>query len=521
MANSPITLAIFGLYIVALFAITIYTSKDVNDQADFLAGGKNIGWLGTALSACASSNSAGTMIGHAGCAYLQGLSFHWCSLGIVLFESLNMFVTMAPRMRNISGHRNVLSIADYYRARFKSCSTMLQATSAIIIVAFMISYLVAQIKGMSFTITNVLGWNFATGVIVASVIVLVYTILGGYVAVVWTDVIQGLMMMFAMIVLPAILMKETFSIYGGWTGFMDFLSATPSSTIVAGEGSMASLCTAGLFLSVLGNGTSNIGSTGNPHIIQRYITVANRKEAARGGLMVVIFSSIVTYGAVYIGLFGRALMPDPATLVDSTGAANSEMIFLTMAKAYIGSDIILGLLYAAVFAAIMSTVDSMLLIVSSAACYDIYQGWIKKGAEVDTKKMLTVNRVTVVVVILVAMVGVFFAPSSIFVLGLFAWSGVGGAIGPPIIMSLWFPRVNGYGAVAGMIGGCLTACAFQFVPALSSIIYGMLPAFIVSAALTYFVSLATPADNDPDLVKHLTTTPPDILAREAAGVKAN
>lgn len=502
LAN-PITMVVFILYVVGLFGITVWSSKSVKSQSDFLVGGRNIGWLGTALSACASSNSAGTMIGHAGSAYLIGLQFHWVSFGIVLFESLNMFLLMAPRMRNIAGHRDILTIPDYYRVRFKSISKVVQAVAALIIVSFMISYLIAQFKGMTFTIQNVLGWDFTTGVIVSALIVTVYTFVGGYVAVVWTDVIQGMLMFCAMLFVPIAVIVKSTSMVGGFSGQMATLQALDPNMVVPLSGAV--------FLSCLGTFCSDMGSTGNPHIITRYISVKDKEETRKAGLTTVIFGSVVTYGAVIVGLFGRILIPDVNTLAN----ANPEMIYFEMTRQLVPSQILVGLIYAGIFAAIMSTIDSMLLVVSSTVVRDLWQNIIKKGAEVETKTMLNINRATVVVVCLIAMIGTFFAPASIFVLGLFAWTGVGCSIGPPIVLSLWWKRANGYGALAGMIGGVVMACLFQFVPTLSSIMYGCLPAFLTSLILCIVVSLLTPAENDPDLEHDLTVVPQDSISGEA------
>ncbi len=495
MGSNAVVIVVFVIYVVALFVISVMSSKTVKSQEDFIIGGRNIGWLGTALSAAASSNSAGTMVAHAGSAFLVGLQFHWVSMGIVMIESLNMYLVMSPRIRNFAGHKNVMTIPDYYKQRFKKMGSTLQAVTATIIVLFMISYLVAQFKGMSFTIQSVMGWPFAPAVIVSAIIVTIYTFAGGYVAVVWTDVIQGILMLGAMILMPVLAITNA----GGFTNAMNAIS-TINPDMLLPIGSM------GVFYAI-GMGFSALGSGGNPHIITRYLSVKNRKEIRKAGLMTVIFDSIVTYGAVIVGFFGRVIFTDPAMLPDG----NSELIYYQMANKLIPNQIILGLIYAAIFAAIMSTIDSMLLVVSSTVVRDFWENIINKGKPLDTAFVLKVNRITVVVVAAIAMIGTFFAPAGILVLSLFAWAGVGCSIGPPIMVSLWYKKTTGIGALCGVLAGLITAMAFQFMPSLQ-FMYGGPPAFVVSVIVTLLVSMATASQaEDEEITDCLTTVAPDML----------
>lgn len=502
MSSKVIIVSIFLLYTAALFLVSYFSSKMIKNQEDYLIGGRRIGFLGTALSASASSNSAGTMIAHAGSAYLLGIQFHWISFSIVLFEFLNMMFLIAPRMRNISGHRDVVTVPDYYRVRFKKMGTVVQGVAATIIGLFMISYMIAQYKGMSFTIQNVLGLPFATGVIISAVVVTLYTLAGGYFAVVYTDVVQGSLMFLCQLVVPVAAILAV----GGFTPAMDALKQIDPNMLppISNLG----------WLFAIGMLFASIGATGNPHIITRYISVKNGHEIRKAALTTLIFDSIVAYGSVLVGLFGRVLFPLPGDLP----MGNSEFIYFKVAESITGSPIVMGLIYAAIFAAIMSTIDSMLLVISSVVVKDFWQQIIRKGKELPEGTVLKVNRIVVVCVAVIAMVGTFYASGSIMVLALFAWAGVGCSIGPPILLSLWWPRMNSKGAIAGMVGGVLTAVIWHFSP-LGGIIYEALPTFAASLIISYVVSIATAAEEDPTLVHDLTTPSFDEMEGKTATLR--
>jgi SSS family solute:Na+ symporter/sodium/proline symporter len=326
-------------------------------------------------------------------------------------------------------------------------------------------------------------------IVLAAAVTGTYTIVGGYRAVVYTDVMQGCMMIFAMLVVPVMAWQAA--------GGLDNVVATLDT--VGGDGLTGVVGSAG-WPFALGMLFAGLGAFGNPHIIVRYMSIRSTNDLRLAAFVNLIFNIIIAWGGIVLGLAGRALYQE----VGKLPFGNQEMVFFEVSRTMIPNAFILGLIWAGVFAAMMSSADSMIMVVTSSVSRDIYEKTLKAGQVVRESTLVRLNRIVVLSVVVVSLILTFFLEKSALLIALFAWGGLGGSFGPVILLSLWWRRMTKWGALGGLLAGIVMAVVWRFTPGLTSIlVYEALPAFLTSLAVAWGVSLATSPPNDPALEEDL------------------
>ncbi|CAN5682408.1 sodium/proline symporter [soil metagenome] len=479
----------FVLYLLGIAALTAFSMRGMTSSSEFLLGGRTIGPLGTAISAAASARSASAMIGQAGLAFMMGFQALWIVFAYTLLEYMAMLFLMGPRIRRFSSRRDAITIPEYLEARFIDSRNLLRAVCAVLLVVFMVAYVVSQYVGMSFTITQVLGLPLVPSIVLAAVLTGAYTMLGGYRAIVYTDVMQGCLMLIAMVVVP-ILAWQSVGGLGQVVDRLHELGGQDLSGIIGGGG----------YAFAFGMLFAGLGAFGNPHIIVRYMAIRSVRDFRIAAFVNLLFNIIISWGGIMLGLAGRVLYQD----VQQLPLANAETIFFHVSRSMIPTDFLVGILWAGVFAAMMSSADSMILVVTSSISRDLYQKVLKRGEAIAEATMVRLNKWIVVLTVLVSLVLTFFMEKSALAIALFAWGGLGGALGPVVLLSLWWRRMTKWGALAGLIGGLTMAVVWRSSEFLRGVlVYEALPAFLFSVVMIVGVSLLTLPPSDPTLADDL------------------
>jgi SSS family solute:Na+ symporter/sodium/proline symporter len=404
-------------------------------------------------------------------------------------EYLAMLFLMGPKLRRFSIRRGAITIPEYLEARFRDSRNVLRGTCAAAIVVFMTAYLVSQYVGMSFTITQVLQWPLVPAIILTALVIGTYTMLGGYKAVVYTDVLQGCIMLMAMLIVPFLAWRSA----GGLRNVVETLDQ------IGGAGLSGVIGSAGVPFA-MGMLFAGLGAFGNPHIIIRYMSVRSARDFNLAAFVNLIFNVVIAWGGMILGLAGRALYHNVSVLPFQ----NSEMVFFHVGRAMIPSDLLLGILWAGVFAAMMSSASGMMLAITSSVTRDFYENILKANANIAQAKLVRLNRVVVAAVVMISLLLTFLLEKKVLMLALFAWGGLGGALGPVVLLSLWWPRMTKWGALAGLLGGIAMAVTWRSSTALTAIlVYEALPAFVFALILAFLVSLATSPPRDPELENDL------------------
>ena len=481
----------FGIYLVAMLAIGIwfFFKGKTSSEKDYFLGGRKMSGLIAALSAGASDMSAWCLMGLPGAIYLVGMGQVWISVGLIIGTVL-AWIFVAPRLRVYAIKANdSITIPQFLTNRFLSKSAVLRLVCAIVFLVAYCIYMASSLVACGNLFSTLTG-NFIDktwGMVIAGCIIIIYTMLGGFNAVCWTDFIQGMLMLAAIMLLP-IIMLIIMGTGNLAEGFIPWGVELPNYLNPLSSGSLDWKSISDI-ISGLGWG---LGYFGMPHIIVRYMSIKSKKEMRKSQIIGSSWTfAILTMAAVFAIVAHQ--------FVGSMSVGASEMVFVDVVRqifkwgplAFIG-----GLLFSAIIAASMSTADSQLLLASSAFASDIFKGTIKKNA--TDKQMVWVSRIVVVVISIVAFVIAFFG-DSIMKLVADAWAIFGAAFSPAIIFALYWKRFNYKGCVAGIIAGFVVSCLWVFVEiegqtigALTNL-YAIIPGFIAGIIASIVVTLVTKA----------------------------
>ncbi len=481
-----------SLYFLLMLAIGFYAwRKSTASSEEYLLGGRNLSPSVAALSAGASDMSGWLLLGLPGALFVSGLVESWIGIGLWVGALIN-WIVVAPRLREqTERYNNSLTIPEFLGHRFPSRALALRTVSAIIVVVFFAVYtasgLVAGGKLFATAFSGLFTFGglgeYQTGIWLTLIIVLIYTSVGGFLAVSLTDFVQGCIMMLALVIMPLVVL------YGGGGGGVSQASETLSHV----DPSFFTWTHGLTFIGWLSAVAWGLGYFGQPHIIVRFMAVRSVKDVPRARNIGMSWMFVSLAGAIGVGIFGRAY-----AVRNGLDIADPETIFIVLAD-LLFTPLVTGFLYAALLAAVMSTISSQLLVSSSSLTEDCYKLFLKKDA--SERESVTVGRISVV---LVGLVAAFIArnPDS-QVLGLVshAWAGFGAAFGPMIILSLTWRKMSGTGAVAGLIAGAVTVIVWiaagwdgSFLGGAG--VYEIIPGFIVSWIVVYVVSLMTQAEGE-------------------------
>ena len=484
----------FVIYLGFMIMIGVMYAKKNNSSSDFFLGGRKVGPWMTALSAEASDMSGWLLMGLPGLAYLGGMKeAFWTALGLVIGTYLNWLIVAKPLRKCTIAFGDSITIPEFLTNRFKDKSKVLSTVSVIFIILFFTIYTASGFVACAKLFNSVFGLPYHVGLVLGTIVILLYTVLGGYLAVCATDFIQGTLMFVACIVAAAVMVV----VLGGPGNAMESVAAF-SQRAISGEFGEAMQ---GKFLAnqnfgivpIISALAWGLGYFGMPHILVRFMGIRSNKEVALSRRIATVWVVIAFIGTLIVGSLGTVYLPE--ILSPSAAETVFSATIQKMFPAFIG-----GIFLCAILAAAMSTADSQLLVASSAFSQDIFKGLIKKDA--TTKEVLSISRIAVFIIAAVAFVLSLDENSSIFGLVSYAWAGFGATFGPLILLALFWKGATAKGAIAGLIGGGVTVVAWHNIPATVAPIFGVyeiLPAFIVCLVLAVVVSLLDKNKN-PEMI---------------------
>lgn len=478
----------FVAYLLILIGIGSYTARfSSKGISEYFIGGRSVNRFVVALSAVVSGRSAWLLLGVTGMAYSMGPSAIWAVLGYVLVE-LFLFLFYARRLRNFTEARNCITVPDFFAARFNDKDGILRILLVVIFLIFMVGYISAQFVAGGKAFATGFGLTMNQGILLTAVIVVLYTILGGFLAVSLTDMVQAFFMILALLVLPWIAISN----FGGLIQLltelqrMDLMYVDPFAI------------SAGAAIGFFGIG---LGSPGNPHILSRYMSIKNSAQLKTAAVVGTIWNVLMGWGAVFIGLAGRAWFPE----IEMLPAGDTENLFPLLAQQHL-HPVLFGVVLASIFAAIMSTADSQLLVAASSVVRDVYDKRIRRGEAIPQKKLVLYSRIVVFLIVILSLLFGYLAEELVFWLVLFAWAGLGASVGPTSILALYWKGTTRAGVIAGLISGTSVTIIWYFIPALSEMMYELVPGFIAGLLATWLVSLwSSPAPETEQAFKDMNT----------------
>ncbi|MYD44169.1 MAG: sodium/proline symporter [Gammaproteobacteria bacterium] len=468
----------FAIYFLVIAVIAAIAYRRTQTDFDYDIGGKSLSAPVAALSAGASDMSGWLLLGLPGAIYLAGLGESWIIIGLLLGAYLN-WQFVAPRLRLMSSayEEEAATLPQFFRLRTGYSGVSLRLVASLVVIVFFTVYTSAGFVASAKLFQSVMGWDYHMAVVCGVVIIMVYTVAGGFLAVSWTDAFQALLMLVALIALPVFVLQ---------TDIPSELSFTFESVSVVGT------------ISLLAWG---LGYFGQPHVLARFMALKNPSQMVRAKAIGMSWMLIATVGAIAIGLVGAIAVPD---------LADPETVFIRVADAFL-NPYLAGLLIAAILAAVMSTVDSQLIVASTCIVNDLFQ---------INRRKLFMSRLVVVGVALGAGVIAINENSVVLDVVAYAWAGLGASFGPAVLFSLFWRRTTGPSIVAGMIVGASTTLVWHTLGALFggvfSDVYEMIPAFCFASIAIAIVALSQP---DTEAEKRFRSD--DELKASLSGVRAS
>ncbi len=465
----------FILYMLLMLGIGYVAYKRTTNLSDYILGGRNLGPLPSALSAGASDMSGWLLLGLPGAAFASGISASWIAIGLLAGTWLN-WLFVARRLRTYSlAAGDSLTIPSYFENRFGDTSRILRVVCALFILLFFLFYTSSGLVAGGKLFNSVFDLPYITAVIVGTVAIVAYTFFGGFLAVSWTDVVQGLLMFAALLLVPIVGINAV----GGWDATQAAMEAKgPGFMNMLTDGSGEALG----FLAILSSVAWGLGYFGQPHILARFKAIRSEDDIPAARRIAVIWSGLGLLGALLVGFV--AIGFDFGTPVE-----DGERAFMMLVDALF-HPVISGILLAAILAAIMSTADSQLLVSSSALTEDFYKAIFRKDA--SQTELVWVGRLAVIGIALVAFLLALDPDSKVLELVSYAWAGFGAAFGPALILSLFWKRMNRVGAIAGIVVGGVTVVIWGNLSGGILDVYEIIPGFIFATIAVVVGSLATP-----------------------------
>ncbi|MGK0498936.1 MAG: sodium/proline symporter [Oceanicoccus sp.] len=460
-----ITLVIYKFFLVA---VGFWAQRRTHTEEDFFLGGRGLGPVVAAISYSASSSSAWTLLGVSGAAFVMGLSALWLVIGAVL-GMLFAWIYVGPRLLDYSRRFNLMTLTDFLAHGCEGVWRKAIVYSASIIIVFAFSfYVAAQFQGAGNTFHQTFGLSMTASIMLGGIIIMIYTFLGGFWAVSVTDTVQGFLMVIAAVLLPTMGLIEV----GGIEGFISGLQAVSSPAQMSMTGLNSGLVALGF---VLGTAGIALGTFGQPHLLVRFMALKDLRSLKQARWLTVAWFLLVFGGMTLVGLIGHILIPD---------ISNPEYIFFELTD-YLFPAVISAILVAAVLSAIMSTADSQLLVGASAVAYDL--GLSKRFPG----KGLLISRLAIAGLVVLAIIVALELPSSIFNRALLAWTALGAAFGPVVMLRLGGVELQAKGIFFGMVTGFLWAVFFHFNPGdfVQSYISANVPATVFERIFSFIAGL--------------------------------
>ncbi|MFC1550229.1 sodium/proline symporter [Candidatus Neomarinimicrobiota bacterium] len=486
-----ITGIVFIIYLVVLLSVGVFTYRFNKTQEDFLLAGRKLGPWVVAFSERASGESAWLLVALPGAAIAVGLGEVWAAIGIICGIILAWFI-IANRLRTETEKYNALTIPQYLHRRYNDNSNIIRLFAAFIITFFFAFYVSAQFHASGKILNTIFGLNEITGICIGAIIIVLYTLMGGFFAVAWTDLFQGIIMIGTLVILPIV-------------GFFELheLGISLSDSVIAAGGNRASLTmgkTGWAAASVVIGGLSwGLGYFGQPHLVIRYMSIRSSTDIKKSRLIASAWaipgiSGAFMIGLVALALYGADFFPD-----------------VEQAMPYLATQLlpawVAGIVISGAVAAMMSTADSQLLVSTSAITVDFYQHIFKKNK--SQKSMVRFSRIITVILGIFAFTIAIISEltgKTIFGVVSYAWSGLGSSFGPALILTLWWKKTSRIGVITGMLCGAFITIIWANINVLQLLVTERLVSFVVAFIAVIILSLLKPdKTNEPINTRNIKT----------------
>ncbi|PHM48266.1 sodium/proline symporter PutP [Xenorhabdus miraniensis] len=474
--NSPMLIT-FTIYIAGMLLIGFMAYRSTKNFDDYILGGRRLGSVVTALSAGASDMSGWLLMGLPGAIFFSGISESWIALGLLLGAYLN-WRWIAGRLRvHTEVSNNALTLPDYFTHRFEDKSRILRIISALVILIFFTIYCASGVVAGGLLFENTFGISYEKAIWLGALATIAYTFLGGFLAVSWTDTVQATLMIFALILVPVLVLFKV----GGVGSAINIIEAKNPAYL-----DMFKNLNIIAIASLLGWG---LGYFGQPHILARFMAADSHQTIHKARRISMTWMLLCLAGTVAVGFFGISyfeIYPEQAGPV----LQNRERIFMELGV-LLFNPWITGVLLSAVLAAVMSSLSCQLLVCSSALTEDLYKAFIRTKA--SQKELVWIGRMMVLLVAIIAIVIATNPNNKVLALVSNAWAGFGAAFGPVVLISVLWKRMTRNGALAGMLVGAITVLVWMEFRWFS--LYEIIPGFIFASIAIVVVSLLGKAPN--------------------------
>lgn len=471
MGASYETMVTFVIYIVAMIAIGLIAYFSTRNFSDYILGGRRLGSFVTALSAGASDMSGWLLMGLPGAIYFVGISESWIAIGLLTGAYLN-WLFVAGRLRvHTERNDNALTLPDYFTGRFEDKSRLLRIFSSVVILFFFTIYCASGIVAGARLFESTFGMQYETALWVGAAATIIYVLIGGFLAISWTDTVQAAMMLFALLLTPLFVVLAV----GNWDAVIQSIqSVNPANFDMTRGLSFVAI------ISLLGWG---FGYFGQPHILVRFMAAGSVKTIPAARRIGMTWMLLCLVGSVCVGFFGIAYFAQHPELAGPV-TENHERVFIELTK-LLFNPWVAGIVLSAILAAVMSTLSCQLLVCSSALTEDIYKAFLRQNA--SQRELVWIGRLMVLIVALVAIAIAHDPDSKVLGLVSYAWAGFGAAFGPVVLLSLLWKRMTRNGALAGMIIGATTVVVWKEFIGLG--LYEIIPGFLLATLSIVLVSL--------------------------------
>ena len=464
------TVTVLVVYLGILAALAIWSRRETHTLSGFYLAGKKLPFWVVAFSTNATGESGWLLLGLSGMGYLVGTQAYWVVVGEILGIAASWWL-VSRRLKALGDETDSITVPDVLTAKFEDKWHLIRLVAVLIIVVMVTTYVTAQMVATGKAFSSFLGMDYATGVIVGSVFIIGYTFVGGYKAVSYTDVVQGVLVLLGLIAVPAAAIIAS----GGWAGVEESLMQQDPALL-----NMFAIADGPTWIGIASLMAVGLPFLGVPQLLIRFMSARDDGEILKARIMSVFVMLIFTAGAVTAGVAGRALFP---------GLEDHETIFPVLSS-NLFPPVIAGMLLVVVLSAIMSTVDSLLLLASSAFVRDTYQKIM--GSNESDERLSNYGKAFTVAVGVVAVVLGVQEPRVIYHFVLASWSGLGSAFGPAVIGILYYKRITWLGVLCGMSGGFLASVVWlMYFKDTFHGLYEAIPGFIAGMVLTFGVSRLT------------------------------
>ncbi len=466
---------IFILYLSLIIFVGVLSNKFVSSQLDFLLAGRKLGPWVTAFSERASGESAWLLLGLPGAAIAVGYGEIWAVIGITVGIISSWFL-IAEKLRYETEKLNSLTIPDFLEKKFNDSSGLIRIISALIIGIFFTFYVSAQFHGSGKILNTIFGIEPLYGITLSAIIIIIYTILGGLLAVAWTDLIQGILMIGTLVILPLVGVFELLSFDQSLSELLRF-SDLERNSVFAGLSGLGAVSVA------LGGMSWGLGYFGQPHLLIRYMAIKSVSDIKKAKWIAAFWAIPGISGAFMVGIIAAGYFGEDFFIGKDTEIA-MPLLAQTLLPAWIA-----GLLISGAVAAMMSTADSQLLVSTSAISEDLRLNKVIKTKNSD--KLTNTRYITIILGLFAYCTAIYSEVSGDTIFGIvsFAWSGLGSSFGPAVILSLWWSKTTRKGIIAGLLTGSIVTIIWGSSTFLQSIITERLTSFVFAFIAVIIVSL--------------------------------